>query len=139
MSENYDDDSVWETYVPEPGGMYSEGVWRIRDDECFAADGWHVQREDPVDDPENVTILYRRRKTDSKPEPAYDGIKTRVIELAVGDDFTPTAVRIEDNGAGEYVTVSEFLPMTEGVLSIEVSEWPALRAAIDRLIGECQK
>lgn len=33
MSENYDDDSVWETYEPEPGGRYSEGVWRWRDND----------------------------------------------------------------------------------------------------------
>jgi hypothetical protein len=139
VSENYDDDSVWETYVPEVGGMYSEGVWRSRNDELFKLTGWNHQGKGPVFSPKRETIIYRRRKTEAKPEPADDGIHTRVIELAVGDAFTPIAVRIDENGAGEFVTVQESIPTMEGVLSIEVSEWPALRAAIDRLIAECRE
>jgi hypothetical protein len=138
MIENYEDDSVWESYVPEIGGVYSEGAWRSKDEEVFRLNGWKIQKVEPVFNPYNESILYRRRKAEAKPEPADDGIHTRVIELAVGDAFTPIAVRIDDNGAGEFVTVRESIPTMEGVLSIDVSEWPALRAAIDRLIAECR-
>ena len=141
MSENYEDDSVWETYVPEFGGMHSEGAWRSRDEELFKLTGWNHQGKGPVFLPNRETILYRRRKTEAKPEPADDGPKfeTRVIELLVSHNESNTSVRIEDSGSGEYVTVREVEAVSEGVLSIDVAEWPALRAAIDRLIAECRE
>ena len=141
MSDNYEDDSVWETYVPEVGGMYSEGAWRNRDESLFLRCGWIANSETTVETPHNDILLYRRRKTEAKPEPADDGPKfeTRVIELLVSHNESNTSVRIEDSGSGEYVTVREVEAVSEGVLSIDVAEWPALRAAIDRLIAECRE
>jgi hypothetical protein len=46
-------------------------------------------------------------------------------------------VDVDDEGGGEFVTVrSQGGCVSE--IRIDPGEWPALRAAIDRMIGECQ-
>lgn len=50
-----------------------------------------------------------------------------------------TTIRITDDAGGEYVEVVQAASMKPGVIFIEEAEWPTLRAAIDRMIGECRK
>jgi hypothetical protein len=65
--------------------------------------------------------------------------KTRVTRLSV---FPPGVQAIGDEGwsieaeYGEYVSVSD--PIGGGMIRIDPGEWPALRAAIDQMIGECR-
>jgi hypothetical protein len=148
MSENYDDDSVWETYVPEVGGMYSEGAWRNRDESLFLRCGWIANSETTVEMPHNDIILYRRRKTEAKPEPADDGPKyeTRVISLQVRtddhDSSVWTTVSVANHGNGEFIrlnTIDGTPGRKPGSVGINPEEWPDLRAAIDRLIAECRE
>jgi hypothetical protein len=132
--ENYDDDSVWETYVPEFGGMYSEGAWRSRDEELFKLTGWNHQGKGPVFLPNRETIIYRRRKTEAKPEPADDGPKwaTRFsADVYEGMDHRFTVDKYEDS-----VSVRD---CDDDVITIRLDEWPHVRAAIDRLIAECRE
>ena len=76
-----------------------------------------------------------------------DGPKfeTRVIELVVCHDGkeqyddSATVIRIEDDGGGEFVTVKNAIQFRPDVVAINKVEWPALRAAIDRLIAECRE
>lgn len=49
-----------------------------------------------------------------------------------------TTVSIDDEGAGEFVTVSQAGNSDPGIIKIDPIEWPELRAAIDRMIGECR-
>lgn len=70
--------------------------------------------------------------------------ETRTIELAVVDkakgtysDYT-TRVRIDTEGAGEYVVVQQLHSAENGTVAITPGEWPALRAAIDTMIVECR-
>jgi hypothetical protein len=58
------------------------------------------------------------------------------------DDMT-TLVRITTEGAGEFVEVEQHGREQhgrghEGKIAISPEEWPTLREAIDRLIGECR-
>jgi hypothetical protein len=68
---------------------------------------------------------------------------TRVTRLHVGPRGSTLMserswlVEVDDEGGGEFVTVAA----QGGCVSeirIDPSEWPALRAAIDRMIGECR-
>jgi hypothetical protein len=69
--------------------------------------------------------------------------ETRVTQLFVGpkDDHIYNelgfVIEITDEGGGEFVEVS---PTTEpGKLRIDSASWPALRDAIERLLGECRE
>lgn len=53
-------------------------------------------------------------------------------------DDCATEVRISDEGAGEFVVVSQLMNAEKGI-SISPNEWPTVRAAIDRQIQECRK
>lgn len=100
----------------------------------FAADGWHVQPGEEVYDPQNATIIYRRRK--AKPEPADDGPKFETVV---------TSLEVTMQGKilykvwldGDLVGVA--VDGDDDSIMISPSSWPALRAAIDRLIGECRE
>lgn len=131
MNENYEDDSVWETYVPEPGGMYSDGAWRSRDDKFFIVDGWHRQPIELVERPQNDVIIYRRRK--AKTEPADDGPK---FETKFGADiYQARDLRLSVVMNKDIITIED---CEADMITVRIDEWPALRAAIDRLIGECR-
>ena len=46
-----------------------------------------------------------------------------------------TRIEIDDEGAGEYLVVRQ----TEGgKITIDPSEWPLLRAAINRMVKQCR-
>ena len=45
---------------------------------------------------------------------------------------------IEDDAGGEFVTVEQPGLADAGKIRIDPTEWTALRAAIDRMIGECR-
>lgn len=50
-----------------------------------------------------------------------------------------TEVQIVDEAAGEFVEVSQHGRTDLGKIAIRPEEWPALREAIDHLIGECRE
>lgn len=52
-------------------------------------------------------------------------------------DESATDVRLVDEAGGEFVEVRQFRGGT-GELRIDIEEWPTLREAIDRMIGECR-
>ena len=69
--------------------------------------------------------------------------ETRVTRLTVAPigrpifDEQATRVEIANEAAGEFVEVTQE-GRENGTISIEPGEWPALRAAIDQLIGDCR-
>lgn len=73
--------------------------------------------------------------------------ETREISVIVVPKSHPTFsefathVRITDEAGagGEYVEVEQIARDDLGKIAINPEEWPALRAAIDRMIGECRK
>jgi len=68
---------------------------------------------------------------------------TRLTQLTVAPDGAgilseqATIITIEDEGGGEFVTVSQ--PERDSDIGIEPVEWPAIRDAIDRMIQEAKK
>lgn len=71
--------------------------------------------------------------------------ETRAVKLAVVPKDQPlfsigtTLIEIVDEAAGEFVTVTQVLDGGQGQISIEPEEWPVIRAAIDRMVGECRE
>ena len=49
-----------------------------------------------------------------------------------------TTITIVDDAGGEFVTVEQPGLADAGKIRIDPTEWTALRAAIDRMIGECR-
>ena len=71
--------------------------------------------------------------------------ETRVLSLIVlpeGESIfseQATIIRIEDDAAGEYICVEQHADRSvAGKIEIDTGQWPALRAAIDRMILECR-
>lgn len=70
--------------------------------------------------------------------------KIRVTRLVVSPSFEPifsemaTTVTIEDEAAGEFVEVEQNGGPGIGKIQISPEEWPALRAAINRMIKMCR-
>jgi hypothetical protein len=73
--------------------------------------------------------------------------ETRILKVGVMReglalyDELQTTVEIEDEGGGEFVVLSQ---TPSGVkedqkISIDVSEWPTLRKAIDDMVKRCKK
>lgn len=71
----------------------------------------------------------------SEDKPSYE---TRILAMVVLPegreifDALATKVEIDDEGAGEYLSLSQ----DEGKIRLDREEWPALRDAIDKMIGE---
>lgn len=69
---------------------------------------------------------------------------TQVTRLLVVPEGEPkfsemaTTVEIDDEAAGEFVVVSQYGRADIGKIAINPEEWPALRAAINRLIRQCE-
>ncbi len=69
---------------------------------------------------------------------------TRITKLTVVPNNQPvfsemaTDVEIVDEGAGEFLAVSQS-GKRDARIFINPEEWPDLRAAIDRMIGECKE
>jgi len=49
-----------------------------------------------------------------------------------------TMIEIVDEAAGEYLEVSQCSDSYEGKIKIDAHEWPALKAAIDKMLKECR-
>jgi len=47
-----------------------------------------------------------------------------------------TRIEIDDEGAGEFVVVRQ--EVENGKITIDASEWPRLRAAINRMVRQCR-
>lgn len=72
-------------------------------------------------------------------------LKTRVTQLVVVPEGEPlfsemaTTIEITDEaGGGEFVLVSQVGRVDVGKITINPEEWPALRAAINRLVRHCR-
>jgi hypothetical protein len=69
---------------------------------------------------------------------------TRTLKIAVipkGEKIfnnQVTQVEIVDEAAGEYVEVSQCNDSNDGRIAICKDEWPAIRAAIDKMLKECR-
>lgn len=70
---------------------------------------------------------------------------SRPVAWIVGPSDEPsfsermTRVEIDDEAGGEFVVVSQCTDQNgDQRIAIDVSEWPALRAAIDAAIAECR-
>lgn len=70
--------------------------------------------------------------------------ETRTVKVSVAPKGEPlfhngvTNIEIVDEAAGEFLEVTQCNDSHEGKISIEKSEWPTLRAAIDQMIRECR-
>jgi hypothetical protein len=71
-------------------------------------------------------------------------VETRVTSLVVvlsGEPiFSPTAtlIEIKDEAGGEFVVVCQAGNPGYGKISINPEEWPAMRAAINRMVRGCR-
>lgn len=66
---------------------------------------------------------------------------TRIVLVPDGEPLfseTATTVEIEDEAGGEFVEVSQHGFTDAGKIQINPEEWPALRAAINRMVRECR-
>lgn len=71
----------------------------------------------------------------------YETRVTALVVLPVGQPTfseMATTVEIADEAAGEFVEVKQRGRIDIGKIQINPEEWPALRAAIDRMIAECR-
>lgn len=70
-------------------------------------------------------------------------MKTRTTQLTVAPDGADlyddrsTHIEIDDEGGGEFVKVVQ--PCGNADIRIDPNEWPAIRAAIDKMIKGCNK
>jgi len=70
--------------------------------------------------------------------------ETRVTQIVVCPPGEPlfsemaTTVQITDEAAGEFVEVSQTGAPGIGKVQINREEWPALRAAINRMVRQCR-
>lgn len=71
---------------------------------------------------------------------------TRVTRLTIAPEKEPifsemaTHVEIEDEAAGEYISISQDNGSTEnGKIRIDSDEWPAIELAVESLIRELRK
>jgi len=66
--------------------------------------------------------------------------KTRPSQWIIAPEGEPTfsehatRITIEDEAAGEFVQVEQ----ENGIIQIDTTEWPTLRAAIDHAIDQCR-
>lgn len=65
---------------------------------------------------------------------------TRVVVVPEGEAIfseMATTVEIDDEAGGEFVTVTQDDRNDLGKIAINPEEWPALRAAINRMVRAC--
>jgi hypothetical protein len=72
--------------------------------------------------------------------------KTRITKLTVMPENDPiwsemaTHIQIEDEAAGEYLTIQQCYDHSkDGTIRIDPAEWPAIQAAVNRMIEEIEK
>lgn len=74
-------------------------------------------------------------------EIAYQTRTVSVVVLPKGHELfseMATTISITDEAGGEFVEVTQSREDGLKKIAIEPQEWPSIRAAIDRLIGECK-
>jgi len=70
--------------------------------------------------------------------------QTRITSITVVNEGMPifaeeaTVVSIDDEGGGEFVSVKQFMGSNPEI-RINPEEWPDIKAAIDRMVGECRE
>ena len=72
---------------------------------------------------------------------SYETRTTKVTVLFKGEPLfheSATEVEIVDEAEGEFLEVSQNGEPFSGKIRIDVYEWPALKAAIDKMIKECR-
>lgn len=71
--------------------------------------------------------------------------ETRITSMVVLPEGTEmfsemaTTISITDEAGGEFVEVAQHGRSDLGKVQIQPDEWPHIRAAIDRMIGECRE
>lgn len=66
---------------------------------------------------------------------------TQIVVIPPGDPLfseMATTLQIQDKSAGEFVEISQAGPEL-GKIWINPEEWPAVRAAINRLMRQCRE
>lgn len=74
-------------------------------------------------------------------------MKPRITKMSITPEdcalfeYAATHVAIDDQAGGEYVTITQCVEDEHGanVICINPNEWPAIRAAVNKLIKECRK
>lgn len=72
---------------------------------------------------------------------SYEIRTTGLIVVPTGEpifDERATEVRVVDEAGGEFVILRQSRDDAVGEIRIEPCEWPILREAIDKMIGECR-
>lgn len=82
----------------------------------------------------------RDDESSAEPKQEYLSRTTQITVLPKGAAIyneTATKITIEDEASGEFVVVEQSRE-DYGKIAIVPEEWPKIREAIDRLIGECR-
>lgn len=85
------------------------------------------------------TQKYWGQDEDNTPPPKT--IETRTLRLLVAPEGEPifceeaTMVEIDDEAAGEFIKITQ----DDKEISLNPEEWPAIRDAIDYMVGQCKK
>ena len=69
-------------------------------------------------------------------------ITTRLCVVPSGksiDDEAATTVGLDDEGGGLFVVIRQEENLDENEIRINPEEWPAIRAAVNRMVRECAK
>ena len=53
------------------------------------------------------------------------------------DDEGVTIIGVDDEGGGTFVTIRQEEDLNTNEIRIDPGEWPAVRAAINRMVREC--
>ena len=72
----------------------------------------------------------------------YETRITKLIVLPKGEPLfseQATHIEIEDEAAGEYVTVTQYHDGDEKKIGIMPEEWPYVRDAIEKLLSNCKE
>ncbi len=70
-------------------------------------------------------------------------MKTRITQLTVAPegadlyDDRSTLIEVMDEGDGEFIIIIQ--PVKAATIRIDLDEWPAIRAAVNKLIKECKE
>ena len=54
-------------------------------------------------------------------------------------DEAATTIGMDDEGGGAFVTIRQESAMDSDIIRIDPDEWPAVRAAVNRMVCECAK
>ena len=109
---------------------------------------WHgsSQCKWPVDEVACLTKFRQHQQTFSNAQgqtmntDEYEERMTRLVIAPKGEPIfseQATTVEIDDESGGEFVVISQHLG-DYGKIAIDPTEWPAIRAAVDKMIGLCR-